>query len=65
MKWKPVCRGSVGLELHGWRGFEFGRDLWHRYAMLGLATVYVSAHPLVSLLATYRAVRAELRGGRK
>ena len=60
--WKPICRGAIGLEIHAWAGFGAGRDLFHRYARIGVVTVYASAHRLDRVLAMWQAARAALRG---
>ena len=62
MDWKPVCRGAVGIEFHCWAGIGVGRDLFHRYARLGVMTVYASAYRLDRVLAMWNAARDVLRG---
>lgn len=61
MDWKPICRGAVGIELHGWLGIGAGRDLFHRYARLGVITVYVTSQPLYPFLKILKAARDALR----
>ena len=59
--WRPICRGAFGLEIHGWLGIGAGRDLFHRYARLGLVTVYVTTTPLYRFLKMMKAARDVLR----
>lgn len=59
---KKHAPGAIGLELHGWLGIGLERDLFHRYARLGLVTLYVSTtalHPFLKMMAQARDV---LRG---
>ena len=60
----PGRRGAIGLELHGWLGASAGRDLFHRYAVLGCVTVYVTSTPLYRLVRILRATREALRSAR-
>jgi hypothetical protein len=61
MDWKPICRGAVGLELHGWHGIGAGRDLFHHYAVLGVITVYATTTPLYRFLKMMREARDVMR----
>lgn len=53
--------GAIGIELHGWVGIGIDRDLFHRYARLGLVTLYVSSTPLHHFLRMMKAARDALR----
>jgi len=57
-------QSAVGIELHGWVGFGVDRDLFHRYARVGLVTVYVTDVRLHDFLNMMRAARDVLRGDR-
>jgi hypothetical protein len=53
---------AAGIEFHGWVGFGIDRDLFHRYARVGLVTFYVTDVRLHDFLKMMRAARDVLRG---
>ncbi len=53
--------GAAGLEL-SLCGFGYGRDLFHIYLKLGIATVYLSSQRLDLVLAMWREATKTLKG---
>lgn len=39
---KAICKKSLLVERHAWRGFDYGSDLFDTALVLGFITFYVS-----------------------
>lgn len=60
-------KGSLLIEVHGWRGVETGTDLFSHALRLGFVTFYISrelvSDALLELKAKLETLRSTLAGG--
>lgn len=60
--WRVLTQGAFGIELSLWCGFGYGRNLFHVYVHIGVATLYLTSRRLDLMVGLYRDILGKAKG---